>query len=154
KAGNYGYVLPLAPTPLPVRRQAGNNGTVFATLAPGTQFIVMDGPVCSNSSWWRHIKNNLFHLDGWLTEGDQGRCFVEPVLDVGAAEIAPATNGPVGVIAFVGLTDVDDSGHSTYDLYLTNGDGSHRSQLTHNVHTSDFSAPPAWSPDGKQVALE
>ncbi len=152
--GKYAYVLPIPPMPVSVRTQAGKSGRVFATLAPGTQFTVMDGPVCANGSWWWHVRNNQYQVTGWLMEGEKSSYYVGPVTDAGSADIAPATNGPVGEIAFVGLTDIDASGYGIYDIYLTNGDGSHRIQLTNSVHTDDFSAPPAWSPDGKQIVLE
>ncbi len=149
KAGKYAYVLPTPATPLPVRTIAGVSERIFATLAPGTQFKVLDGPTCASGSWWWHIQNRQFQLTGWIPEGDKVNRFVEPVADSGMLDLT-TTTGPSGIIAFMGVTDVDATGHPISDVYLTTADGSHRIQLTYNA---DVSGRMSWSPDGKQLAF-
>src|SRR5258708_12448202 len=79
KAGKYAYVLPTPATPLSVRTLAGVNGRILATLAPGTQFNVLDGPTCANGSWWSHIQNLQFHLPVCIPSGYKFNPFLYPV---------------------------------------------------------------------------
>src|SRR5258708_33895956 len=149
KAGKYAYVLPTPATPLSVRTLAGVNGRILATLAPGTQFNVLDGPTCANGSWWWHIEHRQVQLAGWIHEGDKVNRFVEPVADPGMLDLT-TTTGPSGIIAFMGVTDVDASGHTISDVYLTTADGSHRIQLTYKANVSGGMS---WSPDCKELAF-
>src|SRR5579859_1879120 len=133
-AGKHAYVLPKPATALPVRTVASLSGRIFATLAPGTQFNVLDGPTCADNVWWWHIQNRQYQVTGWIPEGDKENRFVEPVADSGTFDLSSDTSGPAGVIAFIGLTDIAAAGYPIYDVYLTRADGSHRVQLTYNAN--------------------
>src|SRR5262245_4182844 len=61
-----------------------------------------------------------------------------------ATPARPAFPGTNGKIAFVGWR------HGTYEIYVMNGDGSHKMRLTRQK-TGDFD--PAWSPDGRLIAF-
>ena len=92
-------------TPLRVRQEP--NGTVITELAEGTEFAIIEGPVClSNYNWWKMsmpIQGGT--LMGWVAEGNMDTYFVEIWYTDGEGPVVtPALPPAVAITPLVAVT--------------------------------------------------
>ena len=91
-AGGSGRVTFSNGQPLNVRMALGLGGQKIGQLDEGTDFNVLEGPVCADNIYWWHIQAAV--MNGWVAEGQSGDYFVEPVVPQ-AGPVAPLTpSGP------------------------------------------------------------
>lgn len=63
--------------PVNVRESAGIDMAQIGAMPEGTEFAVVNGPVCADSMWWWNI-DAATGLGGWAAEGDSTGYFLEP----------------------------------------------------------------------------
>lgn len=85
--GDLGRVSEDDPRPLRVRSLPNLQGEILAEVNPGTQFTVLDGPICADGYiWWNVQTQGEAELNGWVAEGTFDNYFVE-VLESPGGEI-------------------------------------------------------------------
>ncbi len=75
----YGQVIPDPPLPSTVRDAP--RGKKIDEIPAGNYFFVLDGPECSDNgiSWWLVKYGVTDDISGWISEGNNGEYFVQPV---------------------------------------------------------------------------
>jgi hypothetical protein len=83
---------PSVPASINVRNQPGTQNTAVIGEAPnGTEFNVLDGPVCADRYVWWKVQSEDGKRDGWIAEGDLKQPYVVPLTEAGALATSPAT---------------------------------------------------------------
>lgn len=70
------------PRPINVRREPGLNSTRTDQFEVGTEFSVMEGPVCQDGHPWYMVQRRSDGHVGWIAESGEGVYYVVP-LDAG-----------------------------------------------------------------------
>ncbi|MEP7286794.1 MAG: Ig-like domain-containing protein [Chloroflexota bacterium] len=84
---------PTVPASINVRNQPGLQTSVaIGRAASGTEFDVVDGPVCADQYVWWKVQNADGTLNGWIAEGDLKQPYVAPLTSPAAT--LPATASP------------------------------------------------------------
>jgi serine/threonine-protein kinase len=91
--GIEGFVRSEDPRPLNVRLGPGRTADEIDEMQSGERFIVLEGPVCSESLAWFRISYRGGIREGWIAEGDD-RYFASPVTLSGATQIVLVTQQP------------------------------------------------------------
>lgn len=87
---------PGAPAPLNVRNKPGMQDTVVVGQAPnGSDFAVLDGPVCADRYVWWRVQSADGALDGWIAEGDLKQPYVVPLTDQATPAVTTPTPTPI-----------------------------------------------------------
>ncbi|MBN1966035.1 MAG: protein kinase, partial [Anaerolineae bacterium] len=80
QVGGIGIVSDEDPRPLNVRAGPGTNQARIGQLEVGTQFVVLDGPVCSATYPWFQVRGlDATALTGWIAESGEGVYYVDSV---------------------------------------------------------------------------
>ncbi|MCC7449905.1 MAG: Ig-like domain-containing protein [Anaerolineae bacterium] len=82
--GDVVVVTPDDPTPLRIRQTPGLKGVIVGQGRPGTQFNVVDGPVCTDGYLWWKLVSADGSLTGWGAEGDASGYFIGVVTKAAA----------------------------------------------------------------------
>jgi len=82
---------PTVPASINVRNQPGTQNTaVIGQAINGTDFDVLDGPVCADRYVWWKVQSADGNLSGWIPEGDLKQPYVVPLTANGEpAAVAP-----------------------------------------------------------------
>jgi len=81
-------VLKDDPTPLRIRDSAGTRGKILAQVQPGTEFTVIEGPICADKFvWWKLVSKDGKVL-GWAAEGDLQHYYFGPATSAVATQSA------------------------------------------------------------------
>lgn len=59
-----------------VRRQPNVESRIKGQVAPGSAFLVIDGPECGDGLSWWYIRTDT--IEGWVAEGDDSTYYLEP----------------------------------------------------------------------------
>ncbi len=106
---------PAIPAPINVRNLPGLQTTAILGQAPnGTEFMIIDGPVCADHYVWWKVQSENGTLDGWIPEGDLKQPYVVPLTDPadqpGAqATLTNATLPPVATAATPSASSTPDA---------------------------------------------
>lgn len=98
---------PTAPAPINIRNEPGLQNTVVIFRADhGTDFLVLDGPVCADRYAWWKVQSDDGSLNGWIAEGDLKQPYVVPLTEEGETSTpVPSTEAGAAVnTPYEGLT--------------------------------------------------
>lgn len=132
--GGWGRVTPTEGANF-VRDSAHRDGAQLASIGPGEQFYVADGPVCVDGFAWWLIQYKT--LVGWTAEGNSDVYWLEPIED------QPVESTDSRQIA------LQISMHLTREIYVVNADRTNFHKL---VGADNYILEFEWSPDGSQIA--
>lgn len=109
--GSYGTVTPGEPNALRSAPGMGDDSIVTGSLAGGTLFSVLEGPICADGyNWWRVEADEL---TGWTAEGKDGTYWLEQF------NVEPASEGVEGWVGTIGKFPPG----SQLSLYFERDDG-------------------------------
>ncbi len=132
---------PSAPAPINIRSQPGlQNGIIIGQAPNGTDFSVLDGPVCADHYVWWKVQSEDGRLSGWIAEGDAKQPYVVPLTEpadqtpvaatltpamtASPAPTAPVTAKPAGLPPGIYRLEMDapdivtDNHHITHTLLV------------------------------------
>lgn len=133
--GGWGRVTPteggnyVRPTP----KRSG--AEPYASLGPGEQFYVIDGPVCADGFAWWLVKHNA--LVGWTAEGNSEGYWLE-VIESQPVETTDSRQIALQLTMYLSRV-----------IYIVNADGTNFHKL---VEATGYILEYEWSPDGSQLA--
>lgn len=72
-------VIVQGPTSIFARSMPGLEGAIIETLAPGSEFTLIGGPICLNGCAWWNVNDNQAGQTRWVAEGQAGHYLLAPL---------------------------------------------------------------------------